>query len=126
MKNKTFYIPSYCVLVYCHDYIPHNNITGTLTLGGLNKYYEEAATDVSRQVISKEDFLKLNPVELSEELLPTYEFMEKSEFGYKLKNFKLMWYLEEAMAMPSVKVYPKYEQPAESNTKKSGQGTLGF
>jgi hypothetical protein len=98
MQQKTFYIPGYNALVYCHL-----EKDGQLTLGGLNKFFVDTYTDNSRQLISKAEFLKLNPVEIITDQLGGYSFLQLSgpSDEYEVIDYKVKFYLEEAAALPA-------------------------
>jgi hypothetical protein len=98
MQQKTYYIPSYNALLFCHS---ENG--GVLTLSGLNKYFLDTETDNSRQSVNKDIFIKLDPVEIKPDNLPEYKFLEidKNSNDYVVKDYKVKFYLEEATALPA-------------------------
>ena len=83
MQQKTFYLPGYNALVFCHD-----DNEKELILGGLNKFFEDTYTDNSRQSIGKDDFLKLEPVEINPDFIDDYEFLHKvaDSENYEVKD----------------------------------------
>lgn len=124
MQQKIFYIPSYNALLFCHS---ENG--GVLTLSGLNKYFLDTETDNSRQSINKDIFLKLDPVEINPDNLAGYDFLEfdKNTNDYIVKDYKVKFYLEEGLALPSApfkKTTRIQQPPPSSNSNKPAQGPL--
>lgn len=70
MKGKLFYIPKFSKLVYCHDYL-----FGSMTLGGMRPFSDDARTNIFRQKISKDIFMRFEPIELDLNRLDRYEFL---------------------------------------------------
>ena len=125
MLKQTFYIPSYNALVYCHEIKDQQ-----LILGGLNKFFGETIKDNSRQAISKADFKKLEPLEINGDFISEYEFIEYApqEEDFQVKNYRIVFYLEEAVALPSApfKKIASSEKSIEEGNKKNttAQGSL--
>lgn len=123
MQQKTFYLPGYNALVFCHD-----DNEKELILGGLNKFFEDTYTDNSRQSIGKDDFLKLEPVEINPEFIDDYDFLHKvaDSENYEVKDYKVKFYIDEACALPAApfKKAISASPGPESTIPKTGQGRL--
>ena len=96
-------------------------------------YYTAGLTQwwgVSRQAISKADFKKLEPLEINGDFISEYEFIEYApqEEDFQVKNYRIVFYLEEAVALPSApfKKIASSEKSIEEGNKKNttAQGSL--
>lgn len=97
-KLAVYYVPEYNGLVVVHS---ENSDTGTVTIGGCCNFYDDAYTNITRHVISKENlegWVRLNKRKLHTydiikpyELIGTYTYrvcknkQEKSYLFYKDK-----------------------------------------